>query len=221
MAMQVHELHPSLVHAPLVLLPAAAGIDLAAAGSRGRIRRLALDAAGRRMWWLAVGSAALAGVAGMAASQEVRLHDPAARDAMWLHGVGNTCILVAGVGLAAWRSGHRATVASAAMGAAAVGAAVYTAWLGGQLVYAHGAGVKGKGAGDSPPLFSAQGPGRLLADAGRGLAWLMTRAGRLAARKEPLASGAADERAEATRRAPQTGFDIAPAGSAPAPRPMG
>jgi hypothetical protein len=110
------------------------------------------------------------------------------------------------------------------MGAAAVGAAVYTAWLGGELVYAHGAGVKRMGAGDSPRLFSAQGPGRLLADAGRGLAWLMTRAGRLAARSEPLAPGAAraaDDRAEAAGRGPQTGFDIAPAGSAPAPRPLG
>ncbi|HET9594722.1 MAG TPA: DUF2231 domain-containing protein, partial [Anaeromyxobacteraceae bacterium] len=186
MPLQIHELHPTLVHAPLVLLPAAAGVDLAAVSARGRLRRFALDAAGRRLWWVAVGSAALAGAAGMAASQEVHLEDPAARDAMWLHGMGNTCILLAGVGLAAWRSGHRATAASAAMGAAAVGAAVYTAWLGGELVYTHGAGVKRMGAADSPPLFSARGPARLLADAGRGLAWLMGRAGRLAARKEPL-----------------------------------
>jgi uncharacterized membrane protein len=197
MAIQLHELHPTLIHAPLVLLPTAAAVDVAAVSARFGVRKLALDLAGRKLWWAGVGGALAAGLAGMAASQEIRLDDEAAKDAMWLHGAGNFGILLAGAGLAAWRSSHRATALSAALGAGAVGAAIYTAWLGGELVYAHGAGVKGLPAGaragveDSPRLLSAAAPWRLLRDAAKGMAWLVTRGGRLATRKAPLASGAA------------------------------
>ncbi|GEJ59551.1 DUF2231 domain-containing protein [Anaeromyxobacter diazotrophicus] len=200
MPMQLHELHPSLIHLPLALLPGAALTDALAATSRGRLRRLALDRVGRTMWWAGVGAAALAGVAGMAASQEVRADDPRARDAMWLHGAGNLGVLLAGAGLASWRSTHRVTATSATMGAAAVAAAVYTAWLGGELVYTHGVGVKAQPAAAAngarpatPPLRSWAAPGRMLADAGRGLAWLLRRGGRAALRKEPLAAGAATQ----------------------------
>jgi uncharacterized membrane protein len=197
MAMQLHELHPSLIHAPLIFLPTAAILDVMAVSSRSRVRRFALDAAGRRLWWLGVGAAGLAGAAGMAASQEIRLEEGRARDAMWLHGIGNVGIVLTGIGLASWRTTHRATAATAALGASAVGAALYTAWLGGELVYTHGAGVKALppgapgGIADSPPLLSARAPWRLLRDAAQGLAWLAARGVRLVARREPLSRGAA------------------------------
>ncbi|MFL5274479.1 MAG: DUF2231 domain-containing protein [Anaeromyxobacteraceae bacterium] len=212
MAMQLHELHPTLIHAPLVLLPAAAFTDLAAASSGWGARRLVLDATGRRLWWAGVGGALVAGLAGMAASQEIRLDEPAARDAMWLHGMGNFGILLAGAGLAAWRSSHRATALTAALGVGAVGAAVYTAWLGGELVYTHGAGVKGLPAGarsgveDSPQLFSASTPWRFVRDAAMGMAWLFRRGGRLAARKEPLAPAAMKAGEQASPGATTVGF---------------
>jgi uncharacterized membrane protein len=174
---QLHELHPSLVHAPLVLLPAAAGLDLAAVVTRGRLQRLALDTAGRRLWWAGFGAAALAGVAGLAASQEVHLPDARSRDALRAHGMANVGILAAALGLAAWRSRHRAGVASAALGATAAAASTYTAWLGGEFVHGHGAGVKAMGRGDSPPLLSPKAPLHLLRDAGRGIAWLLRRGG--------------------------------------------
>ena len=197
MAIQLHELHPTLIHAPLVLLPTAAAVDVAAVSARFGVRKIALDMAGRKLWWAGVGGALAAGLAGMAASQEIRLDDEAAKDAMWLHGMGNLAIVLAGAGLASWRSAHRATALSAALGAGAVGAAIYTAWLGGELVYTHGAGVKGLPAGaragveDSPHLFSAAAPWRFLRDAVKGMAWLVTRGGRLATRKAPLSRGAA------------------------------
>ena len=175
MPMQLHELHPSLVHLPLVVLPTAALVDVAAVSTGRRVRRVLLDAAGKRLWWAGVGAAAFAGIAGMAASQEVRADDPRARDAMWVHGIGNVGILLGGVGLAAWRSTHRATVASAALAASAVGASLYTAWLGGQLVYTHGVGVKtspataANGVAVEMPLRSLRAPGQLLRDAARGL----------------------------------------------------
>jgi uncharacterized membrane protein len=202
--MQLHEVHPSVIHAPLVLLPAAAIVDVLAATSRRRLRRFALDRVGRRLWWLGVGSAAFAGLTGMAASQEVRLEDPRARDALWLHGMGNTLILLAATGLAGWRSSHRATPVTAGIGAAAVGAAFYTAWLGGSLVYQHGAGVmalSGEGASlrMSPPLLSRSAPVTFVRDAARGLGWMLSRGARLATRREPLASGAATETSELHR----------------------
>jgi uncharacterized membrane protein len=202
MAMQLHELHPSVIHAPLALLPAAAVVDVMAVTASRRVRRLALDAAGRKLWWAGVGSALFAGVAGMAASQEIRLDDERARDTMWLHGAGNVVILLGAAGLAAWRSGHRATPTTAALGSAAVGAALYTAWLGGSLVYTHGAGVKALPAGaragtsDSPPLLSASAPWALIRDATRGLGWLLSRTGRLVSRRQRLAQGSATQASE-------------------------
>ncbi len=203
MAMQVHEIHPSVIHFPLATLPAAAIVDVLAASARPP-RRYALDAVGRTLWWIGVGAAAVAGMAGMAASQEIHLEDDQAHDAMWLHGMGNTAILLASAGLAAGRSRHRATAVTAGIGTAAVAAALYTAWLGGELVYTHGAGVKAMppGAGariaEPTPVLSVRAPWVLARDAARGLGWLMGRGRRLVARRAPLATGAATQASELT-----------------------
>jgi uncharacterized membrane protein len=175
--MRTHELHPSLVHAPLVLLPAAAIADLVAALSP-RDRRL--DRTGCRLWWGASAAGLLAGLAGMAASQEIALRDDRARDRMFVHGLGNLALVLSAVGVAAWRASRPASLGTAAAGLLASGAAVYTAYLGGALVYGDGAGVLALGgaAAEAPALFSRQAPGRLGRDAVRGLRWLLTRGGR-------------------------------------------
>jgi uncharacterized membrane protein len=177
MSMRTHELHPSLVHAPLVLLPAAALVDFLAAFSP-RDRRL--DRMGCRLWWGTVAAGLVTGLAGMAAAQEVELQDDRARDRMFLHGIGNLTLVLSAAGVATWRSSHRASLTSAATGLVATGAALYTAYLGGELVYADGAGVKALGgaAAGNPPLFSRQAPGRLGRDAVRGLGWLLARSWR-------------------------------------------
>ncbi len=219
MSMQLHELHPSVIHAPLALLPAAAIVDVMAASTSRRVRRDALDTAARRLWWLGVGSAAFAGLAGMAASQEIHLDDERARDAMWLHGMGNTAILIASAGLAAWRNGHRATATTAGIGVGAVVAALYTAWLGGSLVYTHGAGVKAVPAGgasrvtEPTRLLSASAPWLLARDAVRGFGWLLARGGRLASRRQPLATGAATHASDLDARSASTAaaaFELRP-----------
>jgi uncharacterized membrane protein len=70
--MLLHELHPSVVHAPLALLPTATVADLiAVATSDG-----AWEKVGRRLWVAGSLSALFAGVAGLAASQEVRMREP-------------------------------------------------------------------------------------------------------------------------------------------------
>jgi uncharacterized membrane protein len=183
MAMRTHELHPSLVHAPLVLLPATAILDLLAA-TRPHDRRL--DRVARRLWWGTAGGALFVGLAGMAASQEIEVHDERARDMMFLHGIGNFGLVLSAFGVAAWRSRNRATLTSAIAGFLATGASMYTAYLGGELVYGYGAGVRALGgaAAEAPALFSKQGPGRLARDAARGLAWLLSRGTRAVTGRE-------------------------------------
>src|SRR3954468_3515755 len=136
MGMHVHELHAASTHAPLGVLPAAALVDLAASltGDRGQA------ALGRKLWWLGVGAGALAGVAGLAASQEIRAEDARSEDMMWLHGVANFAIVLGATGIALWRSFRRPSVASSAIGLGACAVATYTAYLGGEMVYAHGVG---------------------------------------------------------------------------------
>jgi uncharacterized membrane protein len=175
MPMRTHELHPTLIHAPLVLLPAAAAVEVWAATSSSRVKRRALDAVGSRLWWGTAASGLLAGLAGMAAAKEIAPQDEEVQKAMWAHGMGNFTLVLSAFGVAAWRSGHRAGPVTAALGVGAVMASLYTAWLGGSLVYGHGAGVKGAGGvADSPALLSREAPGRLAKDAIAGLGWLLS-----------------------------------------------
>jgi len=192
MAMRVHELHAATVHAPLVVLPAAALLDLAAALSGDR-RQAAL---GRKLWWLGVGAGAVAGVAGMAASQEIKAEDARNEDMMWLHGAANFAILLGATGIALWRSFRRPSVASSAIGLGACGVAVYTAYLGGEMVYGHGVGVRSMpwiaptGVRESPSLLSASAPAVFLRDAVGGLRWLLRRTLRALSGRQPVSRGA-------------------------------
>ena len=185
MPMRTHELHPSIVHAPLVLLPATALLDLLAALSP-RDRRL--DRVARRLWWATAGGSLLVGLTGMAASQEIEPRSDRARDVMFLHGIGNFMLVVSAFGVAAWRSRNRASLTSAVTGLVASGASFYTAYLGGELVYTHGVGVKplGGAAAEAPPLFSREGPSRLARDAFRGLGWLLSRGYRAVTGREKV-----------------------------------
>jgi uncharacterized membrane protein len=195
MPMRTHELHPSMVHLPLTLLPMTAFVDLAAA-TRPRDRRL--DRLGQRLWWATAGVALATGLAGMAASQEVEPADDRARDMMFLHGIGNFGLVLAAFGMAAWRSRHPSNLTGAITGLLASGAATYTAYLGGELVYATGLGVRALDprASDAPALLSAAGARRLVTDAAAGLSWLVTR-GRRALRGERIDRAALGPIAEA------------------------
>ncbi|ACG71503.1 conserved hypothetical protein [Anaeromyxobacter sp. K] len=196
MPMRTHELHPAIVHAPLALLPAAAIADLVATA---RPRDRALDAVGRTLWWSAAAGGLAAGLAGMAASQEIEVRGEHARDAMFLHGIGNLGLVVAAFGVAAWRSRNRACLTTALSGLAASAAATYTAYLGGELVYGHGAGIRALGgaASEAPALFSAAAPGRLARDAVRGLRWLLSRGARAVTGRERVDRTALGPLAEA------------------------
>jgi uncharacterized membrane protein len=190
MPLRTHELHPTLVHLPLTLLPLAAAADLWAAL---RPRRRDLDRIGRGLWWGVVGSGVAAGAAGMAASQQVSVPAGRPADRMFLHGAVNLALVLSALGVALRRRTRPASFTSAAAGLAASGIAVWTAYLGGELVYGHGAGVKAlqQDPERSPPLLSARAPGRLAIDAARGLGWLGRRAYRALTGRERIRREAA------------------------------
>lgn len=177
MRLRVHEIHPAVVHAPLALLPTAAAVDLVAAlnGSRAQAR------IGRALWWAGAASGLFAGVAGYAASQEVKTEDESDEDMMWLHGIGNTALVAASLGIAAWRTRHRPSVGLAIAGLAASSVSLYTAYLGGKMVYQHGLGINVMpryapgGVRRSPELLSREAPRAFLRDAAQGIAWLFRR----------------------------------------------
>jgi uncharacterized membrane protein len=188
MRLRTYELHPMLIHAPLALLPAAALADLYAA-SRGTSGR-----AGRTLWAATAVSGLAAGAAGMAASQEIQVPDRRAKDMMWLHGLGNVTLVAAAIGVAAWRRRRGPSLVTGLLGLGAMAASWYTAWLGGEMVYAYGMGVKAleteEEAETAPPLFSTQAPGVLAKDAVAGAKWIATRTKAAVSREEGVETGA-------------------------------
>jgi len=190
MSMKLHELHPAMIHAPLVLLPAAAVVDLVAATAKGP-RSWWLSRFGARLWPVGAGAGLLAGLAGMAASQEVNPEDRKVSDAMYLHGIGNFGLVVAAAVMALFRARRRPSVGSATIGLVATGAAIYTAYLGGELVYGSGLGVRAMTARSGvmpgvPDVLSRQAPGRFLRDAAKGLGWLFRRTAQIISGEVPF-----------------------------------
>ncbi len=192
MKMLLHELHPSVVHAPLALLPTATVADVIAVVTGDR----AWAKVGRRLWVAGTASALFAGLAGLAASQEVKLEEPRARDMVFIHGLGNALISLGAVGVTVWRLGRPPSPGQCAVALLATGAALYTATLGGKMVYELGVGINPmpddavSGTLKGPPLLSRQAPGALVRDALQGVGWLLGRARSLFSGAQPLESGA-------------------------------
>jgi uncharacterized membrane protein len=192
MGMRVHELHSAMVHSPLTILPMAAAVDLAAAitGRRSQARL------GRQLWWVGAGGGLLAGVAGLAASQEVKTGNARSKDMIWLHGIGNVGLVLGAFGMAAWRRTHRPTTVQATLGLLACGVSLYTAYLGGEMVYGQGIGVRAMPSGTaggvdaSPPVLSRAAPGTFVHDAVSGLRWLVGRTWEALAGRRPVDRGA-------------------------------
>ncbi|WP_224363330.1 DUF2231 domain-containing protein [Hyalangium versicolor] len=190
--MLLHELHPSVVHAPLVLLPTATTADLIAVLSGDP----AWARVGRRLWIAGAASALFSGLAGLAASQEVKLDPPQARDMTFLHGLGNAVITVSAIGVTLWRLRRPPTLGQALLGVVANMAAIYTASLGGKMVYELGVGINpmpegvASGTTKGPRLLSREAPAALVRDALQGVRWLFTRAKSLITGDQPLAPGA-------------------------------
>ncbi|MFP4624613.1 MAG: DUF2231 domain-containing protein [Gemmatimonadota bacterium] len=157
MAIRLHEAHPSLVHFPLSFLPLSVAAD--AAGEvldRDDLRQL-----GRLTMPLAAGAAAVAGVSGLVAQQEVEGSDHAF-DMLITHRNLNLLVGSLAAGLAGWRWGRdRVGAGYLAAAVAGIGTMFYSAWVGGEMVYSHGMGVRAAGGvREDVPELSREDAGR-------------------------------------------------------------
>ncbi len=155
MAVRLQEVHPALVHFPIALLPLTFAADLA--GSVTSNRRLSW--LGRWGMVASAASAALAGVAGLIAQEEVNVEGPS-MDTLITHRNLNLGVLALTTALAVRRQGE-AKAGPAYLGAAALalGTLLYSGYLGGKVVYEYGVGVApapgprgGLYQGGGPPL---------------------------------------------------------------------
>lgn len=138
MAVRLQEVHPSLVHFPIALLPTALAAD-----ALGRwTGSAALLEAGRRLMPAAAASAVVSALAGLAAQAAVKAEGEA-HDLLVTHRNLNAGLTVLAVGLAATRLGRdKPGWGYLLAGLAGVATMAYTAAIGGRMVYAHGLGVE-------------------------------------------------------------------------------
>jgi uncharacterized membrane protein len=158
MAIRLQEVHPSLIHFPITMLPLAVGAD-----TIGRFT------GNRKFNWLgkwgmaaAAITGAVAGVAGLIAQEEVNVSGKS-MDMLITHRTLNL-VAVAGAGaMAVWRAKEKqASVGYLLGGVAACATVFYSAYLGGMLVYHHGVGV-----GPAQGLWQGGGPELTLDNTGR------------------------------------------------------
>lgn len=138
MALRLHEIHPSLVHYPLALFPAAVVADLLGrlTGSR------TLMSVGKGLMPIAAGSAALAGAAGLVAQEAVKANG-VAQDVLATHRNMNLGLIAASMAMSAMRARRQKPSAAYLLaGLAGMAAMSFTAYLGGKMVYQHGVGVE-------------------------------------------------------------------------------
>ena len=141
MAMHLQELHPSAVHYPIALLPLSIAADTLGLITRNR----SLLEVGRLTMPVAAASAAVAGVLGLIA-QEVVETDDEGMEMMITHRTLNLGLIGIAGAMAARRVGQKKPSAGyLAVGAMGIGAMIYSAYLGGQMVYDRGLGVRAAG----------------------------------------------------------------------------
>jgi uncharacterized membrane protein len=137
MAMRLHEVHPAIVHFPIALLPVALGADLL-----GRLTGSeTLKDIGRIAMPLTAAGAAASALSGLIAQEEV-VAEGEAHDILVTHRNMNISLVGVVTAMAAGRMGRKeASAGYLALGAAALGAVSYSAYLGSKMVYDHGVGV--------------------------------------------------------------------------------
>ena len=137
MAMKLHELHPSLIHFPLALLPFSIGADLLGRAT-GNASLLEL---GRRTMPIAAASGLVAGVAGLMAQTEVKAKGTS-MDLLKTHRTLNLGLVALAGGMAVQRAkSDKPSATYLALGLAGLALMTYSAYLGGAMVYHDGVGV--------------------------------------------------------------------------------
>jgi uncharacterized membrane protein len=148
--LRLHEVHPSVVHFPLTLVPLTLALD-----AIGWLTdRPAFCDTARALMPVAAGSAMVAGAAGLLAQESVRAEGKA-HDLLVTHRNLNIGLTAAVTGLAAMRMRRSEPTAGYLLtGLLGVMGMMYTAYLGGKMVYARRVGVEPDGVrpGESPPF---------------------------------------------------------------------
>jgi uncharacterized membrane protein len=141
MAMRLQELHPAVVHFPITLLPLSLGADALGRLTRSR----SLLEIGRMTMPLAAAGAAVAGIFGLIAQEVVQTDDEGA-EMLATHRTLNLGLIAMTAAMAVKRFGQKKPDdAYLAVGAAGLAAMFYSAYLGGQMVYDLGVGVRRSG----------------------------------------------------------------------------
>lgn len=155
MAIRLQEMHPAIVHLPIVLFPLAVGADLLGSATKNK----SLLWLGQTAICLAAAGAVASAVTGLIAGEEVNVKG-ASQDMLITHRNLNFIATVVATGMALWRVNRRKpNAAYLGTGAAGTGILAYTAYLGGKLVYDVGVGVEpahGVYRSDAPALKSGQ-----------------------------------------------------------------
>lgn len=141
MPIRLHELHPSLVHFPLALVPVSLFLD----GLGALLGKPAWRRSAGRLMPIAAATSALTATSGMVAQGAVRI--PAdAHPTLVTHRNLNLGLVALITALAVVRTRSDAPGPGYFLaGLAGVVAMNYTAYLGGKLVYRHGVGVEKAG----------------------------------------------------------------------------
>lgn len=153
MPMRLQEIHPAVVHLPITLLPLSLAADAAAWVTRSR--RLA--DVGRATFLGTLVTGGIAGATGLIAQEEVAATDEA-HDLLVTHRTINAGVL-AGLALLGSRRLLRRmpTMRHLVLGSGLLAGVVYSAYLGGRMVYEYGVGVKPAG-GLAPDRSPEYGP---------------------------------------------------------------
>ncbi len=138
MAMRLHEIHPSMTHFPVALLPAAVGIEIAARITEDDN----LEKLGRVAMATASATSLLTTATGLVAEQEVKGGERA-RSMLLTHKYLNIATGALTTAMTVYRfTGRRPGWAYLSAGVSSLGVLVYSAYLGGQMVYDEGMGVE-------------------------------------------------------------------------------
>lgn len=169
MSMRLSEIHPSLVHFPITLIPLAIGAD--AVGNATGNRKL--NYVGKLAIAGAAISASVAGIFGLIAQEEVSL-DEEGEQVLRTHRTLNVGLLGALTTMAVVRSSRkRPSAGYLLVGFSVLAVTFFSAYLGGKLVYDHGAGVKRVGVGardqEITPRNTVRAATQAAKDLGRGV----------------------------------------------------
>lgn len=141
MPIRLHELHPTLVHFPLALVPVSLLLD----GLGALLGKPAWRRSGARLMPIAAASSALTATSGLVAQGAVNV-PPAAHPTLVTHRNLNLGLVALTAALAVVRARNDEPGPGYFLaGLAGVVAMNYTAYLGAKLVYRHGVGVERAG----------------------------------------------------------------------------